>query len=490
MKRLLSVLLVLIMSFTCLYAVGCGGGDVTVTPNTPTTGTETNGGDTDNSEQEITNPSSYLRNFSADVMPITLYLGPNTTYMGDGYQLPSLVTDKIYKDLADCGVNVIKEKYNHYGENPQKTYNMLETAGRNGIHYFMLADNIANWPSADPQYATVGTVEEFKTVLNDLTRFDNFLGFYFRDEPPASIFESIKSAVANFHQAVSELNMTDEHLSFYLNAFPRFGDQSGYGSVMESWEAYLTGFNDLGANYLSWDMYPINSNIPGKVYGGWLTDLDIVRDLTTDWNKPWWGTAQCGGLRPAFSADNRVVNEAELNWDVNTMLVFGAKGICYYTGVCPPEPNFIALEGEDINRNSLITKYGTKTPMYFYAQKINKQIGAIDHVLMNANHKGVIFHGENGLCVGDYSRGDKLESYGVLKTVSGDDALVGCFEYNGKDAFLVMSNTITNHHGEITLSFKKEATFEVIQRAVSANVTAQTFTLHLEAGECALVVPN
>lgn len=479
------------MSFTCFYAVGCGDNEIVVTPNAPVTGGETGSGETgETGEQEIVNPSDMLRNFSADVMPITLYLGPNDSYTGDGYNLPSLITDKTYQDLASCGVNVIKEKYNHYGSNPQKTYQMLETAGRHGIHYFMLADNIANWPSADPQYATVGTVEQFKTVLTDLTKYDNFLGFYFRDEPPATIFESIKSAIANFNKAVEELNMQDEHLNFYLNAFPRFGDQSGYGSVMESWEAYLTSFNDMGANYLSWDMYPINSTIPGKVYGGWLNDLDIVRDLTTGWDKPWWGTAQCGGLRPAFSSDNRVVNEAELNWDVNTMLVFGAKGICYYTGVCPPEPGFMAVEGDAINHNSLLTKYGTKTPMYYYAQKINKQIAAIDHVLMNATHKGVIFNGETGLCASDYNRDDKLASYGVLKSVSGDDALVGCFDYNGGNAYLVMNNSITDHRGEITLNFSKEGEFEVIQRAVSANVTAKTFTLHLEAGECALVVPN
>ena len=51
-----------------------------------------------------------------------------------------------------------------------------------------------------------------------------------------------------------------------------------------------------------------------------------------------------------------------------------------------------------------------------------------------------------------------------------------------------MNNSIENHHAVITLEFDNNYEYEVTQRAVKSSISGKEFSLHLEAGEFALVV--
>ena len=166
------------------------------------------------------------------------------------------------------------------------------------------------------------------------------------------------------------------------------------------------------------------------------------------------------------------------------MLAFGAKGINYFPACFPT--SYVQLAPEDrINDNSLINKYGSTTPFYYYAQEVNANVKAMSPVLTNSAHMGVILNGL-GACV--YTGSDKLSSFRQLESVSGDPSLIGCFDYKGGTALLVVNNSITEHRGEIKLSFDNNYEYQVIQRATTTNVIAESFVLTLEAGECALVV--
>jgi hypothetical protein len=231
-------------------------------------------------------------------------------------------------------------------------------------------------------------------------------------------------------------------------------------------------------------MYPITGE-EGTVTT-WFDILSQINETVQKANIPWVGYIQCGGyfFDNNIGSEHRICNENELNWDVNTMLAFGAKGVSYFPCMFPPE--WSAIPNDLAQSSSLIDKYGKKTPYWHYAKKINKQIAAIDHVLMHSAHMGVMIAGKGeGFCSGSDS---SLESFRQLQSVSGDPALIGCFDYMGGTALYVVNNTFDVHRGEITLNFDNTYEYEVIQRGVVGSIVEKSFTLTLEAGEGALVV--
>ena len=82
----------------------------------------------------------------------------------------------------------------------------------------------------------------------------------------------------------------------------------------------------------------------------------------------------------------------------------------------------------------------------------------------------------------------KLNSFRELTSVSGDDSIVGCFDYKGKAAYYVVNNSTTKDKAKVTLHFNNNYASEVIQNATEYNLTGKNLTLTLAPGEGVLVV--
>ncbi len=186
-------------------------------------------------------------------------------------------------------------------------------------------------------------------------------------------------------------------------------------------------------------------------------------------------------------------NEAELLFDVNTSLAFGAKAIQYFPLI---QPLYFAYQKGGTydfnNRNGLIGADGNLTRWYYYAKRANTQIKAIDHVLMKSANDGILVHGDTATkyMVTDASLGDALingDSWRELSSIAGDDCFVGCFDYQGGTA-LYCVNYSRKDKANVELNFDNNYRYEVIQRGVSADVVGNYVPLTLDAGEAALIV--
>ena len=430
-----------------------------------------------------------LRGQDKDTLPLGTFLGPMDNYYGNGYKLDSLINANSFKQMQDCHINFIMDPRNtlfgQYGET------LLDFADEYKISYVMPDNDLLDLSST----ADNAFVADSETMVTKLQQVVNdhpyFAGLYGRDEPATPLYTHIDKSWEEFKKARTALNATD--LTLYYNLFPPVGgNQLSYDSDSGlTYDEYLQGFIDTEPDYLMFDSYPFLEGTD-KISGSWFNLLGQIKAKADKGNVPWWGYVQCGGHYPDVNMGHRVVNENEMNWNVNTMLCFGAKGISYFPGFFPPEwaiqyPGIFTEA--NTNDNSLINKYGTKTPFWFYAEKINKQIEAVDEVLMNSAHMGVIFNGEGPeACKFTGNTVAKLSSFRILKEVTGDDSLVACLDYKGGVALYVMNNSITEHRGEITLTFDDTYEYEVVQRAVKDSIVAKSFTLTLEAGEGALVV--
>ena len=205
-----------------------------------------------------------------------------------------------------------------------------------------------------------------------------------------------------------------------------------------------------------------------------------------------------------------IPTEAETYWQINMPLAFGAKGIEYFTLVQPyyysyddesPEAvdcsNVVRCNANgvdcghshDFDRNCLIGADGQPTTHYAYAKKANKQIAAVDEVLMKASSKGVI-------AKGTYAESSTSGVSGIISStdildkveVTGDyGAVVGCFDYRDTETYYVVNYDVTTTQ-DITLGFSSEQTYSVIMDGKESVGAGSEITLNIAPGEGALIV--
>ena len=82
-----------------------------------------------------------------------------------------------------------------------------------------------------------------------------------------------------------------------------------------------------------------------------------------------------------------------------------------------------------------------------------------------------------------------MSKYGILSSVSGSDAIVGCFDYGSNKAYYVMSDSLTRGSATITLNFNANHNYLIIQRGVVGTLSGKSrFGLKLAAGEGAFIL--
>ncbi len=202
---------------------------------------------------------------------------------------------------------------------------------------------------------------------------------------------------------------------------------------------------------------------------GYYKNLATIREEAIKANIPFWTYIQTSSFE-----GQRKPSEADLLWNVNTALAYGAKGIQYFNGVEPyPETNTNDIVTRTFT-GGLFNANGAPTDIYYYAQKANMYLQTIDHILMNSKNIGVMYSGNlpqfysvtNGVCTAldAATNAAEIPTSGTIKHYGNDNSLgdnggyggcyyvdgnimVGCFDYNGKTAYYVVNNSVTNWGG-------------------------------------------
>lgn len=439
----------------------------------------------------------------ADVMPLGGFYGPyNSGGSIDGYQFPQLVSDKYYKLIADAGINMIV-----YSADVQKASVMrsLELGGKYGIGQFancslvdILAGRLGQGETLADAYhkgdALPFTAEEFYDEIKDLLAYDSLLGICGADEP----FWYQLDGLAEVSKMISDIGYGDTQM--YVNALGYGGGDLTYGGWLENitQEQYFEKlFSDVKMPFLSATGYfYTRKDTPDKDLSIMFPTLSSIRSLAQEYDVPMWRMLQAGGQWNDEAVEKESVdyypNEGELLFDVNIALCYGCKAIQYFPLISPLHFAYAPDGTYDFNHNGLISAAGSVNEWYYYVQKANRQIKAIDHILMNSANIGLIVHGDkaNELAMTSGEDRDELIRDGKfrqLAKITGDDCFVGCFDYLGGTALYVV-NYSRKEKAEVTLGFDKRYGYEVIQRAVSTEVAGKNLPLTLEAGEGVLVV--
>lgn len=433
-----------------------GGGEITVKPQTPVT--------------QVTNEtyqSYWMKQHDYKTMPIAAFNGMPvqiSTYA-------DMVTEDHYKEMADCYINTSYALYDNISYTDQ-VVKALQYAAKYDISYLAGGSGFNTATSVNTLEAQI-----YKTLLKD--KPEALGGVLIIDEPAYTNYESMATSRATFEE------LLDDDLLYHSNLFPTYASAHQMYSRVDAnkpvpetgytYEQYVDDYLRIyKPQVLSYDYYPLRSN--GNMRTGYFDNMSIIREKAEGAKIPFWVYIQTC----SFNSGTRIPNEADLHWLVNTSLAYGSKGIQYFTYVVP-----ISSGGESFD-GAMIDKQGNPTAVYGYAKTVNKFITEVDEVLMCSLSKGLMKSGTTPC--DDIPESDLVASYGALASVTGDSVLVGCFDYNGKNAYYVVNNSVTADC-TATLNFNKASSGYVHNYTGKTDVSGKTsLEIALGAGKAALVV--
>lgn len=447
----------------------------------------------------------------SDVMPIGGFYAPYASGGSiDGNEKPDFLTDYYFEKLHEAGINMMFYSPDRWSTGAANTpiKKALDLCEQYNIGYYVdtywvmgqLGTHTEDYPVDKMEMATDAGKRKFEALINEITNNGNrkcVLGILGTDEP----FTDQLPNLGVLHDTFYSLSNT-QGMDVYINSVGYWAGEKtfwGYSDPI-AFDDYIDRyFNTVKPRMLSVTQYPYTSaNTSESTITALMNDmLSVYRKYANKYKVPFWRMLQAGGqwndTAEWIPSVDPYPSEGELLYDVNTALAYGAKAIQYFPLVQPFYFSYQEGGTYDFNRCGLIGADGNLTQWYYYAKRANTQVQAVDEYLMHAANEGVIVHGVDAYTaiVDKGQPGEEIIKSGKfeqLTKITGDDCVVGCFNYKGKTALYVV-NYNRKEKANVALSFDKDDyRYTVIQRGVTADVVGGRIPLTLDAGEGALIV--
>lgn len=473
-NRCVKVAVALVMATSmCMAMVGCGAKqEANVTTLEPM-------------EKEESNAVSFNFIGGKDVMPIGIFDGPHQSkWNQDGNLGPNYISDEYYQMLKDAGINLVVESKANWLTSRESLKKSLELAEKYGLGVFVGDHNIT-W-----NYDI--TAEEANQYLSEYFDYPAFCGITLLDEPNVPFYNRDGNANRNLDLFTTMAKVLQEEYGIHCSVNLYNAGQAWTASSRETYIRYMnTCFDELDPSIYCYDMYPHSSD-PTKVdLSKVLWNMDLYRRKALEDGKPYWTYLATGGqwLLNTVDATKKPYfpNEPQFDWYMNCQLSFGCQGFIYY--MCFPELKTDVAVGTDWDHYEMgmFGEFGNKNQWYYFVENSSKHLAVIDEVLMNSVSKGVI-GGNDAVKEGLQFCESTIKSgkFRELESVDGE-ALVGCFNYNGKTA-LYVTNYSLEYANKIKLNLNGKYKMRVVQDAKTTYVKGNVLTLDMAAGEGALVV--
>jgi hypothetical protein len=279
------------------------------------------------------------------------------------------------------------------------------------LGYKVLLQNRALHPN---QFSQPGGPEALEEVVVKYRDHPALFGYFIVDEPNAEAFPTL----AKIQEIVRRLD--PNHVA-YVNLFPNYASQQQLGT--ETYQEHVDRFLDeVKPDFLSYDHYIFFTHTEGQDY---FYNMSIIREAAQRHGIPWMNIVQGA----AWHTNVRVPNEAELRFEVHTTLAYGARGIAWYV--------YWSTRG---HRGASILPDGTRGPNWQTIEQLNHYVQALAPTLlkvesMAVHHVGkTLPHGAVPLPEG---------GAGIVRSVTGGNAMVGLFEGEGAEYVYLVNTYIT-----------------------------------------------
>ena len=195
------------------------------------------------------------------------------------------------------------------------------------------------------------------SVIADYKDHPALFGYYLQDEPWGRQFENLAKLQRYF-------NTLDPAHMAYTNLFPNYVDEERAG--YPTYEEHVAKFMEIvRPRVLSFDHYCITySGLRERYY----ENLEVIRKYALQYNVPFWAFT----LSTEHFDVYPLPMEGHLRFQLFSDLAYGAKGLQYFTyGHVKSEKFYTAP----------LDSLGNKTPVWYMAQSVNRNILAMARVL-------------------------------------------------------------------------------------------------------------
>lgn len=193
-------------------------------------------------------------------------------------------------------------------------------------------------------------------------------GYCLADEPGPGAFPDLR-------KTVDALRLARPGKLAYINLLPNYAPASALGTT--SYVEHVARFlREVHPDVLSMDYYPMFSpEADGR--DGYCQNLEVMRQQSLTGGVPFWNFFNTMPYGPHTDP-----TEAQLRWQINASLAYGAKGVMYFCYWTPAGAEFP-------KGGAILRRDGTRTRHYDEARRLNGRLKQLGPTLMQLTSTGV-----------------------------------------------------------------------------------------------------
>ncbi|MDE5896208.1 MAG: hypothetical protein K2H43_00165, partial [Clostridia bacterium] len=346
--------------------------------------------------------------------------------------------------------------------------------------------------------AGLGSAENVAIDETDYTNYPAVDMINVWDEPGSLHFGEVATRIEKYYKMYGDLGKTAP--TMYVNLDPAFhtshqslGQEANIRVYAEKFaEQVLTKVQ--GRKIISTDIYPLMSSPDGShfsVLSTWLADMEALKEVAVAADAEFMMFVQ------NYSETSRrdIMSKEDLSFQIYTDMAFGINGFSYFTY----RQSALNFGGGCVSKDESCTPFES----YYWAQEINREISAFDHVFLAFDEwQGVMpVNGTNNLEAEEEYNNDcfvlahPVQKLDCAKSVSAtEDTIIGQFaDKDGNAGLMVVNFNDPLENLEDTVSFE----FENANRALVYRngvrkvyeVKNNKLSLTLDVGEGVFVIP-
>lgn len=364
---------------------------------------------------------SVIAGIAGGEIPVIGWVNPSSYEYGKDApaRVPAEEVRRRYLEYKECGFNTVFCMNDPIGANDDVVREVLTICEEIGLGCLLIDAK---------SYMRELTFDRLGEINDEYGGFSSFKGLMAFDEPGASHFGAIAVNRERFAKVFPDK-------LFYVNLLPNYATDEQLG--VSDYDLYLSSYAEtVRPSFISYDNYPFIHFSKGILNNDkYFLNLSAARRVSLANDVPFMIFAEV----TAFVKYAHIPNAAEIAWQVNTALCYGAKGIQYFTYGMPANTS-------ETFSGAILARDGSRTASYEAVKNVNAHLQAVGKYLFRAKSSGVILVGEPPLNeFGDrltVPERDLVQRSGALEAVRGGNVLVGCFESEGKEMYYLVNDDL------------------------------------------------